>query len=150
MNIKNWLISKSKDRNPDFVVGSPEDPYMKRWYLIPRNKYINFYLHNILHDDDDRALHDHRGINLSFILEGSYLEHLKGGVSKVRAPGSVVVRFPTTRHRLEILPDSKPVWTLFVLIGTWHHWGFYCPQGFRIWEEFVSSKSIGEVGKGCD
>ena len=40
---------------PHFVIGGADDPYMLRWYLIPRNRRFNIYLHKFLRDDDDRA-----------------------------------------------------------------------------------------------
>ena len=42
-------------RDPDMLIGPPDDPYMLRWWLIPRNPEFNVYYHRILHDDDDRA-----------------------------------------------------------------------------------------------
>lgn len=32
-------------RKPDFVIGDPANPYLLRWYVIPRNKVFNIYLH---------------------------------------------------------------------------------------------------------
>jgi hypothetical protein len=42
-------------RAPDQVIGGRERPYMLRWYLIPRNRFCNIYLHHFLRSDDDRA-----------------------------------------------------------------------------------------------
>ena len=42
---------------PHMVIGGAEDPYLLRWYLIPRNPFVNVYLHKFLRSDDDRALH---------------------------------------------------------------------------------------------
>lgn len=42
-------------RKPDFLVG---DGYLARWWIIPRNKYFNIYLHRFTGNDEDRALHD--------------------------------------------------------------------------------------------
>src|SRR3546814_5856142 len=61
-------------RPPNFVIGGQQDPYMRRWWVIPRNRFINIYLHQVLRPDDDRALHDHPWINLSIILDGGYWE----------------------------------------------------------------------------
>jgi hypothetical protein len=67
-------------REPDFVIGadSPGGPYMRRWWIIPRNRFLNIYLHQILRDDDDRALHDHPWWNVSIILRGGYFECTPG------------------------------------------------------------------------
>src|SRR5690606_8416676 len=76
-------------RQPDFIVGAdnPEGPYLERWYLLPRNRVLNVYLHRFLRDDDDRALHDHPWAWLSLLLQGSYVEHTidAGGIHR-RAP----------------------------------------------------------------
>jgi len=61
-------------RPPDFVIGPSEMPYLRRWWIIPRNRFFNIYLHQFLHSDDDRALHDHMYINLSILLRGRYIE----------------------------------------------------------------------------
>ena len=82
----NWPIFLTVPRAPDFVIGPAGDPYMRRWWVIPRNKWFNIYLHNIMRSDDDRALHDHPWTNVSVLLRGSYLEHLPGGVAKLRKP----------------------------------------------------------------
>ena len=59
-------------RKPDFVIGEPVAPYLRRWWIIPRNEQMNVYLHEILRDDDDRALHDHPWANTSYVIEGRY------------------------------------------------------------------------------
>ena len=61
-------------RAPDFIIGGAEDAYMLRWWVIPRNRWFNIYLHKILRDDDPRALHDHPWWNISIVLKGGYLE----------------------------------------------------------------------------
>lgn len=64
-------------RAPDFVItkaGMEDRPYLKRWWIIPRNGVFNIYLHQILRSDDDRALHDHPWWNASIILKGGYVE----------------------------------------------------------------------------
>ena len=43
------------DRAPDFVIGPIDNPYMLRWWLLPRNEVFNVYYHVIRHSDDDRA-----------------------------------------------------------------------------------------------
>ena len=53
-------------REPDFLIGpSKDDPYMMRWWWLPRNRFLNVYVHVVRHDDDDRALHDHPWPSLS-------------------------------------------------------------------------------------
>lgn len=62
-------------REPDFYVGGKQNPYMMRWWIIPRNRYFNIYLHKFLRDDEDRACHSHPWKSLSIILKGNYIEH---------------------------------------------------------------------------
>ncbi|HET6807233.1 MAG TPA: hypothetical protein VFH59_17490 [Frateuria sp.] len=61
-------------RPPDFLVGGQDNPYLKRWWVIPRNPLFNIYLHQFLRDDDDRALHDHPWPWCSIVLRGEYTE----------------------------------------------------------------------------
>lgn len=53
-----WARARMQ-RLPDFVIGDdPDRPYLRRWWIVPRNEYCNVYLHEILRSDDDRAGHD--------------------------------------------------------------------------------------------
>lgn len=138
-------------RNPDFIIGSPDRPYMLRWYLIPRNRWFNVYLHKIVRDDDDRALHDHPWWSVSLLLRGKYIEVTPAGLGVMYRHyglGSVIIRRPTHRHRLE-LPEGKPAWTLFFTGPKVRTWGFWCPRGFVPWHEFVNQNDRGNTGRGC-
>ena len=131
-------------RAPDFVIG---DDYLRRWYVLPRNPFCNVYLHEILASDDDRALHDHPWQNTSVLLDGSYIEHDRNG-RHLRVAGDVVTRTAETMHRLEIEPGGRAV-SLFVTGPKLREWGFDCPQGWRIWTEFVDDRDSGKIGRGC-
>lgn len=139
-------------RRPDFVIGPPSDPYMERWWVIPRNRFLNVYLHCIRHDDDDRALHDHPWPNVTLVLAAGYVEHTPDGAFR-RDVGDVVFRRATALHRLAL--DSfdgggaMPAWSLFITGPVVRTWGFACPQGWRPWKEFVEPERPGEVGRGC-
>lgn len=130
-------------RKPDMDIGPG---YMHRWYIIPRNRYFNIYLHKIIKDDDDRALHDHPWWSLSVLLKGSLLEILQ---DRERHPVRFMplLRSPTLAHRLEVV--NGPVWTLFITGPRVREWGFYCPKGWVRWDLFVKPDKPGEVGKGC-
>lgn len=112
---------------PHFVVGSPESPYLLRWYIIPRNDWFNVYLHKFLRDDDDRAMHDHPWNSLSILIVGRYIEQTAAG-RKLYKAGSVIRRKATHTHRVELI-DGKPAWTLFLTGPKVRDWGFHCPQG---------------------
>jgi len=144
-----WPTFLTIPRAPDFTVGPPDDLYLRRWWIIPRNKWFNVYLHHFLRSDDDRALHDHRYTNVSLLLTGKYREHLACGVTKIRRPGVPVVRRAETAHRVELI-DGRPVWTLFITGRHVRNWGFHCPKGWVPWERFVAVRPGGnEAGDGC-
>jgi len=70
-----WLKKHhSNNRAPDFIIGPAENPYLHRWFVIPRNPVLNIYFHRFMRSDEDRALHDHPWINASWLLKGSYDE----------------------------------------------------------------------------
>lgn len=168
--LRDWLLPT---RAPDVIIGGSDDPYLLRWHLIPRNRFFNVYLHNFWRSDDDRALHDHPWMNLSWLLVGEYDEVLPG-ISMVdetdphftkrdpafhlrarRREGDAVLRLPSAAHRVALLKDARgrerQVWTLFITGPRVRRWGFWCPMGWRFWKDFVDSSS-GEnvVGQGCD
>lgn len=133
-------------REPDLAIGGPADPYMKRWYLVPRNRQGNVYLHHVLRPDDDRAFHNHPWASLSIMLSGRMLEHTEKGVREV-LPGDVILRGPDCRHRLdEPAPDT---WTLFLTGSVVQSWGFFCPKGFVPWRDFTDGPKGETVGAGC-
>lgn len=145
------LLCIADRRDPDFIIGSADNPYMLRWWVIPRNRLFNIYLHQFLRSDDDRALHDHPWWNLSWILEGTYTEHTiaSGGVHhhKRYEQGALRFRAPRTAHRVEL--TGGPCWTLFITGPVLRTWGFHCPNGWRPWREFVDERDTGKVGRGC-
>lgn len=120
-------------------------PYMLRWWKIPRNWAFNIYYHIVKRSDDDRALHDHPWINFSIVLEGGYTEHmiLPGGVhSRIwYGPGAVRFRWHgKVAHRLELaqMPRNHirtdeesfghkelPVKTIFITGPVLRRWGFH-------------------------
>lgn len=132
-------------RAPDFIIGTRESPYMRRWWVIPRNRRFNIYLHNIVRSDDDRALHDHPWWNVSILLRGYYREVTPDGVF-TRGRGSIVFRRAEASHRLEV---DGPTWSLFITGPNVREWGFWCPQGWKHWRKFVDMTDTGAVGPGC-
>lgn len=161
MRIPNWLLRRLKRwaadamlRSPDFVIGGLDDPYLIRWWAIPRNRFFNIYLHEIRRSDDDRALHDHPWPNCSILLSGGYVEHsiAAGGIHRqaLRAAGSVTVRGPRRAHRLEVVPCLGTAVSLFVTGPVIRHWGFHCPRaGWRHWKDFTGGPNGETVGRGC-
>src|SRR5579864_7978595 len=111
-----WFERIASRRQPDFIIGGAADPYMLRWWIIPRNKFFNIYLHRFLRSDEDRALHDHPWLNMSLLLDGSYTEHTisAGGVNhhKTFTSGQIKFRRAKYAHRIEL--TSGPCWSLFI------------------------------------
>ena len=145
------------DATPERVWELWENPrQLERWWLIPRNRWFNIYLHHFLRSDDDRALHDHMYVNVSILLSGSYFEHLADGTVEMRMPWRpwyfwrLVPRLPKTAHRIELI-DNSPVWTLFITGPRVREWGFHCPKGWVPWHIFTSGDKTGStIGKGCE
>lgn len=154
MKLVDRLISRITRRPPDLVVGGQERPYLRRWWVIPRNRFFNVYLHQFLRSDDDRALHDHPWANCSILLRGCYLEHTidAGGVHQRRllVAGEFRLRLSGRfAHRVELF--DGPCWTLFITGPRYREWGFHCPeQGWVHWKRFTAANDPGAIGPGCD
>lgn len=152
---KKWLRFE-----PHVLIGGDEDPYLKRWLVVPRNKFpFNIYLHKFCRSDDDRALHDHPWPWWSFIIWGSYIEYFEGG-SRRRPAFSLARRPATDAHRVELdpipgatgfRPKGKPVWTLFFTGKKQRAWGFHCPGGWMHWEKFTEGGTPTDAtnARGC-
>lgn len=146
-----WARRIMRSRPHDFTIGAD---YLRRWYVIPRNSHCNLYLHEILHSDDDRALHDHPWVNTSFLIEGRYREHTPEGVFERRA-GESVTRAAEALHRLEVYPGERAI-SLFATGPMVREWGFACPPGpgregtrWVPWEDFLDVRDAGKTGRGC-
>lgn len=136
---------------PHFIIGGADNPYLLRWFLIPRNPWFNIYLHKFLRDDDDRALHDHPWSFLSIMIRGDYIEFRETGFS-IRCAPSIAFRRATDRHRVKLFKDgdkSEPCWTIVITGPKKREWGFWCPKGFVPWTKFVDQTDSGNIGKGC-
>jgi hypothetical protein len=152
-------------RKPDLIIGPASNPYLMRWHVLRLFGY-QLSIHKTVRDDDDRALHDHSGWNISVILRGGYLEWFTPpGASPVnciwRGVGSIVFRRATTPHRLTLsrhIHDGVPVaaWSLWLRGPPTREWGFHCPKGWRHWKEYClvpdysKPGATSEIGKGCD
>lgn len=163
-----WLRTLLSGR-PHFAIGGESNPYMLRWYLIPRNRWINVYLHKFVRDDDDRALHDHPWWFVSLMLWGSYREFVEPFWARFKAVGcfviddqrtwvdrrapSIAFRQANHRHRVELFkrPDGTPIpcWTIVITGPKVREWGFWCPKGFVPWWKFVDRDDHGNIGPGC-
>lgn len=170
------MIEKALGRFPDIIIGEEDNPYLLRWYIIPRNRFFNIYLHKFCRSDDDRALHDHPWLfNMSVLIEGIYHEHLPGDKIVRRMAGRLSgfkFRWGKAPHRVALLKvvgmykaffdpakgfpqdaithqEEEPVWTIFITGPRVREWGFYCPKGWRHWKVFTANNGK-TVGRGCD
>lgn len=149
------LAARTMRRAPDFIVGGQDNPYLLRWFVIPRNPVFNIYVHRFLRSDDDRALHDHPWAWCSILLQGSYVEWRKPKLGSLlllntqhfEAP-SVRCHGPRFAHRLELMPNIECV-TLFITGPRVRNWGFHCPQGWVPWQQFTAGDDRGAIGAGC-
>lgn len=170
------FIQRIRDsRDPISIGDDPKAPTYWRWFVWPRNRFLNLYLHNFLRDDA-HDLHDHRMVNISFILQGSYFEErflakvvpgatLPRTGRTVRPQYSFTFRLPATPHRVVLRRDTydKPIpsWSLFLGFPHWRNWGFWCPGKdgrsafWREHEAYAMSanpteSNYGRKGRGCD
>lgn len=152
------IVSRRCNREPDIEIGGHVNPYLRRWFVIPRNRWSNVYLHNILRPDSDLALHDHPWDSVSVILHGDYLDVTPAGERHYQK-GDVIFRRATSAHRLakfnaltsaQAVNDVMDTWTLFVTGPAVRSWGFLCPQGWVHWRDFTNPADGGAtVGRGC-
>lgn len=124
-------------RAPDFTVGN----YLRRWWVIPRNRIANVYLHRF-GDSDGQDVHDHPWFNVSIILRGRYREHFHDGTWRDRRAGMVVARQARLLHRLEVL--DGPVWTLFLTGPVLREWGFMTRSGWVHWDQYKGDRGGNE------
>jgi hypothetical protein len=149
-----WWERLAQSRPADFVIGGADDPYLLRWWVIPKNPLVGCYLHCFKRSDDDRALHDHPYLaNASVLLRGQYVEHTitAGGIHKRehRKASDFKLRFGPAPHRIELIDGD--CWTLFLTGPRVRDWGFYCvDKGWVNWRDFTKAKSPGEIGRGCE
>lgn len=159
--IRAAILRWAQARQPDFVIGGHERPYLLRHFLIPRNPVFNVYVHQFLRSDDDRALHDHPWLfNCSILLEGGYIEHSPRG-KRLMDAGDWKFRWGRAPHRVQLFGDegdppdrpfieAVPCWTVFITGPRVRQWGFHCPQGWVHWKDFTAPGDKGAVGRGCD
>ena len=122
-------------RKPDLVIGVD---YLSRWYLIPKNKWFNIYLHRFTSSDEDRALHDHPWWSVSFLLFGMLVENYNRGSyidARLITWGLPMFRSATFAHRIILLSDIA--WTLFITGPKTRSWGFHTEDGWVPWREFL-------------
>lgn len=142
-----WFEQYAESRPADFAVGPSGNPYMLRWFVTPRGNEGGVYLHRFLHDDEDRAFHDHPWDSISIILSGKMRELRPDLPPRIISAGEVVIRKAPYPHRLEVIETG---YTLFVMGPRIREWGFLCEDGWRHWTRFVDQTNPGEMSAGCE
>lgn len=125
---RGWRRCLQIPRAPDVVIGRAGHDYMRRWHIIPRNRWVNLYLHNFL-EPDAGDLHDHPYWSVSIVLRGLYIEELPGLEFRTRPAFSVIFRKPTTAHRI-VHVSRDGAWTLFITGPRVRRWGFHTEGGW--------------------
>ncbi len=140
-----WLAIGGRKRNNGIgsflsyrtITGLDGSDYLIRRYLLPKNRFLNLYLHQFLGSDDDRALHDHPWFSMSCVLRGRLIEHRADGTVKEIPQGKLTFRSPKYQHRIE-LPENETATTLFLTGPVVRVWGFICPQGWVSWNDYAN------------
>lgn len=123
-------------------------PYLTRWPLLALPRGARLSLHYFHRSDEDQELHTHPWSWAAALqLAGGYTEERRDGldiVTRVCPPGSLVLIWPDTAHRVDLLdPDGS--WSLILTGPVVSSWGFYdrVSWDFTPWREFVERKGVG-------
>lgn len=131
---------------PHLVVNDDQGAlYLRRWWLLPRNRFVNVYLHHFKGSDSDRALHDHPWASFSVMLKGELREHTAAddyvgtGRTAARTVVAGMMRFRSAKflHRLELISDEA--WTVFITGPRVREWGFLMKSGTWLRHQVVEA-----------
>lgn len=131
--------------------------YLYRWTLFqprrPRSLWRGFgiYIHKFVGDDWSHDLHDHPKRFISIGLRGAYIEETPNRPMRIyRAPWCRT--FPASHvHRLRLLVDRKPCWTLVIVLRAVREWGFWHDGRWIHWKDYVkgTASHIADHMKAC-
>jgi hypothetical protein len=139
-----WCTANNKLR----VIADREgkDVYLLRYYLHPRWMTLGMFrvvLHRFMRSDAvEDGLHDHPWPYITIILQGGYIEHTPKGAF-LRKKGQVLFRRAKSLHRVELLNDGVPVYTLFIMGPRWRSWGFKIGDQWYPWREWIEKRKAG-------
>lgn len=147
------------------------DAAVYRWWVIPRNRYFNIYLHKFM-QDDKQHLHDHPWWNCSLPLIQGYFEKMfrhrpRPGDTELPetfvrrcSPFHLYFRRPATPHQVIVDVDDNgnnvASWSLFFTGPKVRDWGFACrdKSGRYFWRPYYEyakpGKDYGQTGVGCE
>lgn len=159
-----WGLRK---RTADFVIRSNDEPVMSRWYLIPRNRWFNIYLHR-LDGADPQPVHDHPWASCSIMLKGerwewvpsnpltkwevgqwahpvakeysAYLRAAKAARYQVLRKclrGPGSIIFRRATDAHRLETIGGPSYSLFITGPVVREWGFWLPDGWVLFKDHV-------------
>ena len=144
-----WAMNFAARKAPDMEIGTD---YLKRWFVIPPNRFLSVYVHLITASDPGRGVHDHRSANVSIVLSGQYDEvtplhwpstdsmfrlwwdGAQFSVCSTKRAGDITFRWGSTPHRLLVEPGQNAL-TIFITGPTYRKWGFWTKTGWVPWDE---------------
>jgi len=144
-------------RKPDLIIGPRNNPQTLRWHIFVWRGW-QLSLHKWLRSDDDRAPHDHKADNVSILLTDCFREMVRGadGVDRwyLRWPLRPYFRKAETLHRVALLSEERPVWSLWLRWPARRRWGYGCKNGWVDADDYNKSSEyyrdgVSEVGRGC-
>lgn len=140
---------------------------------------FGIYLHKFVGDDWSLDLHDHPKRFISIGLRGAYIEWTPcemttfdvytdsdgnelarsdprpfglGTALQAKAFRAPWLRsFPASHtHRITLLPDRRPCWTLVIVLSSVREWGFWNRGRFIHWREYVAQgNQIADERRSC-
>jgi len=135
-----WCVWRWTDVDPD----DEGSTYLTRLHLF-QTPWCSCMLHWIIRPDPQPDLHDHPNSFLSVLLSGSYDEEIETSneVREVRTIKWWNFKRATDRHR--IIRVRGEVITLVFANRVTRGWGFYAPEGWRPWREYVASRRAARI-----
>jgi len=139
------------------IIKVNDKPYLRRFYITPRinpdkeldDRSYGIYLHYFFMGDEDRELHNHPWDKaLSLILCGGYFEEKRDNKTNVVTthdikPGTFNFIKSDDFHRVIKKPNSKHIWTLFIVGKRIQEWGFWSKESreYTPFNEFFEKKN---------
>lgn len=153
------VFATMRSRPSDTNIGKDArgQPYLQRWFAIPRNRFFNIYLH-LYHHDDAAELHSHPWWSVSLCVNGELREYHTRDKHDANVPsrfklrsvrkGDIVWRSPDMFHRLDVV--GVRTITIFITGPKIKTWYFACKRGLIEWKNYVSGHDpYGRVTNGC-
>src|SRR3972149_7283179 len=113
-----WLTKRQSQR----MITRDDKPYLERFYIFS-SKYLTILLHRF-HSSDPDDFHDHPFDNITVLLKGRYREDNVDGTFNIARPWYIKFRTAEQFHRIRMIKDTGPTWSLFIHFKRRRDWGF--------------------------